>query len=71
MYLSAFNTTADTGVTVTMPIREHLTYIILAAALVWATCAGSLTAIASINSYLEQTACLRTAELDKLTPHCN
>lgn len=54
-----------------MPIREHLTYIILSAALVWATCAGSLTAIASINSYLEQTACLRTAELDKLTPRCN
>ena len=54
-----------------MTRREHLSYLILSAALVWGCCAGGLTAIAYMNRYLEHTACLKTAALDHLPPRCD
>ena len=54
-----------------MTRREHLSYLILSAALVWGCCAGTLALVAATNAHLTQTACLRTAEWDGLPPRCN
>ena len=54
-----------------MTRREHLSYLILSAALVWGCCAGTLSLVAAADAHLARTACLRTAALDRLPPQCD